>query len=76
MSTPTLLRSGDPMLRVVAAIFPVANADSSVDATSAESTAVFYSGVLQKRELGEFETFYSIDKDRKMFGFAPQSRWR
>ena len=57
-------------------VFNVANADSSVGATSAELIAEFYSGVLQKRVLGEFETFYSIDKARKMLGFAPQSRWR
>ncbi len=57
-------------------VFNVANADSSVGATSAELIAEFYSGVLQKRGLGEFETFYSIDKARKMLGFAPQSRWR
>ena len=57
-------------------VFNVANADSSVGATNAELIAEFYSGVPQKRELGEFETFYSIDKARRMLGFAPQSRWR
>ena len=57
-------------------VFNVANADSSVGATSAELIAEFYSGVLQKRELGEFETFYSIDKARRMLGYEPQSRWR
>ena len=57
-------------------VFNVANADSSVGATSSELIAEFYAGVPQKRELGEFETFYSIDKARQMLGFAPQSRWR
>ncbi len=57
-------------------VFNVANADSSVGATSTELIAKFYSGVLLKRELGEFETFYSIDKARQMLGFSPQSRWR
>jgi nucleoside-diphosphate-sugar epimerase len=57
-------------------VFNVANADSSVGATSAELIAKFYSSVLLKRELGEFETFYSIDKARQMLGFSPQSRWR
>jgi len=57
-------------------VFNVANADSSVGATSSELIAEFYSGVLQKRKLGEFETFYSIDKACNMLGFAPQSRWR
>ena len=57
-------------------VFNVANADSSVGAISAELIAEFYSNVPQKRGLGEFETFYSIDKARKMLGFVPQSRWR
>ncbi len=57
-------------------VFNVANADTSVGATSAELIAEFYSGIPQKRGLGEFETFYSIDKARQMLGFAPQPRWR
>ncbi len=57
-------------------VFNVANADTSVGATSDELIAKFYSGVLQKRKFGKFETFYSIDKARQMLGFAPQSRWR
>ena len=62
--------------RLAYQVFNVANADSSVGANSAELIAEFYSGVPQKRELGEFETFYSIDKVRQMLGFVPQSRWR
>ncbi len=57
-------------------IFNVANPDSSVGATSAEVIAEFYSGVPQKRELGEFETFYSIDKARELLQFSPEPRWR
>lgn len=57
-------------------IFNVANPDSSVGAPSAEVIAEFYSDVPQKRELGEFETFYSIDKARELLEFAPESRWR
>ena len=57
-------------------VFNVANADSSVGASSGQVIAEFYENVPQKRELGEFETFYSIDKARQMLGFAPQSRWR
>lgn len=57
-------------------VFNVANADSSVGAPSAEVINEFYAHVPQKSELGEFETFYSIDKARKMLGFSPQSRWR
>ena len=57
-------------------IFNVANPDSSVGAPSAQVIAEFYSDVPQKRELGEFETFYSIDKARELLEFAPESRWR
>lgn len=57
-------------------VFNVANADSSVAATSAELVAKYYADVPLKRQLGEFETFYAIDKAREMLGFAPQSRWR
>jgi nucleoside-diphosphate-sugar epimerase len=57
-------------------VFNVANADSSVGIPSAEVIDTFYPGVPQQRDMGEFETFYSIDKARKMLGFAPQSRWR
>ena len=57
-------------------VFNVANPDSSVGLSSAEVTAEFYDDVPQKRELGEFETFYSIDKARVLLGFSPESRWR
>ncbi len=57
-------------------VFNVANPDSSVGATSANVIAEFYSDVLQKRELGEFETLYSIDKARALLKFSPKSRWR
>ncbi len=57
-------------------VFNVANADTSVSLQSAEVLSKFYAGVPQKRELGEFETFYSIDKARQLLGFAPKSRWR
>lgn len=57
-------------------VFNVANSDSSVGLRSADVIAEFYSDVPQKRELGEYETFYSIDKARELLGFAPESRWR
>lgn len=57
-------------------VFNVANADSSVGATSAAVVDQFYHGVPLKRELGQFETFYAIDKARNMLGFDPKSRWR
>lgn len=57
-------------------VFNVANADSSVGATSDEVVDKFYDDVTLKRELGQFETFYAIDKARDMLGFKPKSRWR
>ena len=57
-------------------VFNVANSDSSVGLRSADVIAEFYSDVPQKREVGEYETFYSIDKARELLGFAPESRWR
>lgn len=57
-------------------VFNVANPDSSVGMPSSEVVAKFYADVPQKRELGEFETFYSIEKARDMLRFAPEPRWR
>ena len=57
-------------------VFNVANADSSVGLPSAEVISEFYPDVRKTRELGEFETFYSIDKARDLLGFQPESRWR
>lgn len=57
-------------------IFNVANADTSVGATSAEVMTEFYHGVHQTRQMGEFETFYDISKAKEMVGFAPKHNWR
>ena len=57
-------------------VFNVANPDSSVGMPSADVIAEFYPDVPKRREIGEFETFYSIDKARTMLGFDPQPRWR
>ncbi len=57
-------------------VFNVANADSAVEMSSREIIANFYAGIPQKRELMASETFYCIDKARKLLGFAPASRWR
>lgn len=57
-------------------VFNVANPDSSVGAPSSEVLSKFYPDVPQKRKLGEYETFYSIDKARKLLGFEPKPRWR
>ena len=57
-------------------IFNVANADMSVAARTDEIIARFYQGVEQKRDMGPDETFYSIDKARRMLGFEPEYSWR
>ncbi|MCR9294435.1 MAG: NAD(P)-dependent oxidoreductase [bacterium] len=57
-------------------VFNVANADASVEMPSPEVIASFYMDVEQRRELGASETFYAIDKARRLLGFSPGSRWR
>lgn len=57
-------------------VFNVANCDSSVAATSADVIAQFYEGVPLNRKMGQFETFYSVDKAKRMLGYQTQSRWR
>jgi nucleoside-diphosphate-sugar epimerase len=57
-------------------VFNVAAADHSVAAPTSELVARFYDGVEVRRELGERETFYSIDKARRLLGYEPQHSWR
>jgi nucleoside-diphosphate-sugar epimerase len=57
-------------------IFNVANGDMSVASTSGEVIKRFYDGVEVRREMGRDETFYAIDKARKLVGFEPQYSWR
>ncbi len=57
-------------------VFNVANADMSVAATSQEVRERFYDGVELRTEMGRDETFYSIEKARRLLGFEPQHSWR
>ena len=57
-------------------VFNVANADTSVAATSEEIIERFYAGVEVRREMGPHETFYAIDKARRLVGFDPVHSWR
>ena len=57
-------------------VFNIANADHSVAAPTSELLARFYEGVELRRELGEHETFYSIDKARRLLGYEPEHSWR
>ncbi|SCX53076.1 Nucleoside-diphosphate-sugar epimerase [Klenkia marina] len=57
-------------------VFNVANADMSVAATADEVRERFYDGVEQRRPMGPDETFYSIEKARRLLGYEPQHSWR
>ncbi|WP_432497929.1 NAD-dependent epimerase/dehydratase family protein [Kineococcus gypseus] len=57
-------------------VFNVANADTSVAASTQELIDTFYDGVEVRREMGPHETFYSIDKARELLGYEPQHSWR
>ncbi len=57
-------------------VFNVANADGSVAVTSQEIRERFYDGVEVRRQMGESETFYSIEKARDLLGYEPQHSWR
>lgn len=57
-------------------MFNVANPDLSVAATTDDVIARFYAGVEVRRPLGSVETFYAIDKARRLVGFDPQHSWR
>ncbi|WP_108667176.1 NAD-dependent epimerase/dehydratase family protein [Euzebya rosea] len=57
-------------------VFNVANADTSVAATSEEIIERFYAGVEVRHDMGPHETFYAIDKARRLVGFDPVHSWR
>ncbi|MBN9098710.1 MULTISPECIES: NAD(P)-dependent oxidoreductase [unclassified Pseudonocardia] len=57
-------------------VFNVANADMSVAATTSEIIDRFYDGVEVRRPMGRDETFYSIDKARRLLGYEPEHSWR
>lgn len=57
-------------------VFNASNDDHSVNGTTAELIAEFYSDVPQKSEMGEYETFYSNRKAREMLGFKEAHNWR
>ncbi|MBD8868455.1 NAD-dependent epimerase/dehydratase family protein [Nocardioides donggukensis] len=57
-------------------VFNVANADMSVAGTTQEIRDRFYDGVELRREMGERETFYAIDKARELLDYSPEHSWR
>jgi nucleoside-diphosphate-sugar epimerase len=57
-------------------VFVIAAADTVMSRRSAELAAEVYPGVPVRRELGEHETMLSIDKARRVLGYAPEHSWR
>jgi len=57
-------------------VFIVANADTVSARPSTELLGAEFPDVPVRRELGEHETLLSIDKARRVLGFAPEHSWR
>jgi len=57
-------------------VFVIANADTVMSRSSASLAAEVFPGVPVTRELGEHETLLSIDKARRVLGYAPEHSWR
>jgi nucleoside-diphosphate-sugar epimerase len=56
--------------------FIIAAADTVMSRSSAELAAEVFPGVELVKEIGERETLLSIDKARRMLGYAPEHSWR
>jgi nucleoside-diphosphate-sugar epimerase len=56
--------------------FVIANADTVVSTPSAELAARYFPAVDLKRPVSGNETLLSIDKAKRMLGFAPSHSWR
>ena len=56
--------------------FIIASPDSVMSRPNAELLAELFPGVPVKRPFGERETLLSIDKARRMLGYAPEHSWR
>ncbi|HVG49065.1 MAG TPA: NAD(P)-dependent oxidoreductase [Rubellimicrobium sp.] len=57
-------------------VFNVSNDDSSVGLPSAQVIERFYKGIPVRQPLGEYETFYSSAKAKRLLGYAPRHGWR
>jgi len=57
-------------------VFIIANADTVMSRSSASLAAEVFPGVEVRHELGEHETLLSIDKAKRMLGYAPRYDWR
>jgi nucleoside-diphosphate-sugar epimerase len=57
-------------------IFIIANADTVMTRPVTELMAEFYPGVPWRHEVGPHDTLLSIDKARRVLGYAPEYSWR
>ena len=56
--------------------FIIANADTVMSRSSAGLAAEVFPDVRVAKELGEHETLLSIDKAKRLLGYAPEHSWR
>lgn len=56
--------------------FIIANQDTVMSRSSAELAAEVFPGVEVVKDLGEHETLLSIDKAKRLLGYAPEHSWR
>lgn len=56
--------------------FIIANEDTVMSRSSASLAAEVFPNVTVTKELGEHETMLSIDKAKRLLGFAPEHSWR
>ena len=56
--------------------FIIAAADTVMNRSSAELAAEVFPGVELVKEVGERETLLSIDKAKRLLGYAPEHSWR
>lgn len=56
--------------------FIIANEDTVMNRSSASLAAEVFPDVEVTKELGEHETMLSIDKAKRLLGFAPEHSWR
>lgn len=56
--------------------FIIANEDTVMSRSSASLAAEVFPGVPVTKDLGEHETLLSIDKAKRLLGYAPEHSWR
>ncbi|GAB3243455.1 NAD-dependent epimerase/dehydratase family protein [Kineosporia babensis] len=57
-------------------VFIIANSDTVMSRSSASLMAEVFPDVEIRKDLGEHETLLSIDKARRVLGYAPEHTWR